>query len=106
MHSVFFPRMKKNPAVVTCTADIRTKMIFVEGENMSFRVDLNYEPHQPTPSIPFNNKRALTMKLNNMTESCASKLRHVLSTSNKTWNNKENFTLITKLKVSRNILLK
>lgn len=39
--------------------DLQTKMLFIEGKNMSFRLGPKYEPHQPTPSIPSNNKQAL-----------------------------------------------
>lgn len=50
-------RGKKDLAVVTQTTDIQTKMIFVEGKNMSFMLHPKYEPHQPTPSIPSHNKQ-------------------------------------------------
>lgn len=43
--------------MVTGTVAIQTKMIFVEGENTSFRLDGKHEPQQPTPSIPSGNKR-------------------------------------------------
>ena len=52
-------RGKKDLAVVTRTTDIQTKMMFVEGKNMPFRLDPKYEPHQPTPSIPSSNKQGL-----------------------------------------------
>ena len=58
-HLKYILRKKKDLAVVTWTIDIQTKMVFVEGKNMSFRLDPKYEPHQPTPRIPANNKQGL-----------------------------------------------